>query len=314
MIKIQAKKNKSKQYVIGGTVAVIVLGLWISLPLMNGSSLDSSSSSANPYGSRAANLSLLGSEFSGEGGAPGSPMSGAMIDNPATSGEDIASSLFQSGPGEEAPAEATADASASAPAVSGSGSGSGSGSAGAPSASGPKGKLSAAASITGGNANSMSSGGKHDKFFGSGNQKSDFAPAAPADLKKMAGQDKRSGLVAMLGNSAEKSSLAAKSGNVDGAKGGASSAFANTVKGTGGTDLNSDLENKSIGAGLQMGQTAQDLKKSDPSLSKTKITPPSKPEDVTDKDEEMKNQIKMMIIKMVLQMALGAVFQGMVPA
>ncbi len=312
MIKIHAKKSKSKQYVIGGTVAVIILGLWISLPLMNGSSLDSSSSSANPYGSRAANLSLLGSEFSAEGGAPGSPMSGAMIDNPATSGSDIASSLFQSGPGEETPAEAAADASAAAPAAPGSGSGSAS--AGAPSASGPKGKLTAAASITGGNANSMSSGGKHDKFFGSGNQKADFAPAAPADLKKMAGQDKRSGLVAMLGNSAEKSGLAAKSGNMDGAKGGASSAFANTAKGTGGADLNSDIESKSVGAGLQMGQTAQDLKKSDPSLSKTKITPPSKPEDVTDKNEEMRNQIKMMVIKMVLQMALGAVFQGLVPA
>lgn len=307
MIKFQAKKKKSTQYVIGGTVAVIILGLWISLPLMSGSSLDSSLSSGNPFRSKVANMSLLGSEFSAEGGAPGSPMSGAMIDNPATSGDDIASSLFQSGLGGEEPAaSASADASAEAPAAGSSGSGSAS--AGAPAASTPRGKLSAVASITAGNANSMSSGGKHDKFFGgSGNAKSEFAPTAPADLKKISAADKKAGLVAMLSSSAEKSSFAAKTGSMDAAKGGASSAFANTAKGTG-ADLNTDLESKSIESGLQMGQTAQDLKKSDPSLSKSKITPPSKPEDVSDKDEEFKQQMKMMIIQMVLKMALGAMF------
>ena len=304
MIKFQAKKNKSTQYVIGGTVAVVILGLWISLPLMTGSSLDSSASSANPFSSKAANLSLLGSEFSPEGGAPGSPLNGAMIDNPATSGEELASSLFQSGLiGDESAAPASADAGAPTPGASASASAS----AGAPSPSGPKGKLSAASSISGGNANSMSSGSKHDKFFGSGNQKSDFAPAALADMKKMAAPDKKSGLVAMLSNSADKSALAAKTGDMNAAKGGASAAFANTAK-AGGSDLNNDLESKAVGAGMQMGQTAQDLKKNDPSLSKTKVTPPAEPEDITDQDEEMKKQIKMMIIQMVLKMALGAVF------
>jgi len=304
MIKFQAKKKKSTQYVIGGTVAVIILGLWISLPLMTGSSLDSSASSANPFSSKAANLSLLGSEFSPEGGAPGSPLNGAMIDNPATSGEELASSLFQSGLiGDESAAPASADAGAPTPGASASASAS----AGAPSPSGPKGKLSAASSISGGNANSMSSGSKHDKFFGSGNQKSDFAPAALADMKKMAAPDKKSGLVAMLSNSADKSALAAKTGDMNAAKGGASAAFANTAK-AGGSDLNNDLESKAVGAGMQMGQTAQDLKKNDPSLSKTKVTPPAEPEDITDQDEEMKKQIKMMIIQMVLKMALGAVF------
>ena len=304
MIKFQAKKKKSTQYVIGGTVAVIILGLWISLPLMTGSSLDSSASSANPFSSKAANLSLLGSEFSPEGGAPGSPLNGAMIDNPATSGEEFASSLFQSGLiGDESAAPASADAGAPTPGASASASAS----AGAPSPSGPKGKLSAASSISGGNANSMSSGSKHDKFFGSGNQKSDFAPAALADMKKMAAPDKKSGLVAMLSNSADKSALAAKTGDMNAAKGGASAAFANTAK-AGGSDLNNDLESKAVGAGMQMGQTAQDLKKNDPSLSKTKVTPPAEPEDITDQDEEMKKQIKMMIIQMVLKMALGAVF------
>ena len=272
---------------------------------MTGSSLDSSASSANPFSSKAANLSLLGSEFSPEGGAPGSPLNGAMIDNPATSGEEIASSLFQSGLiGDEAAAPASADAGAPSPGASASASASAS--SGAPAPSGPKGKLSAAASISGGNANSMSSGSKHDKFFGSGNQKSDFAPAALADMKKMAAPDKKSGLVAMLSNSADKSALAAKTGDMNAAKGGSAAAFANTAK-AGGSDLNNDLESKAVGAGMQMGQTAQDLKKNDPSLSKTKVTPPAAPEDVTDENEEMKKQIKMMIIKMVLQAVLGPI-------
>ena len=303
-MKFQTKKNKSTQYVIGGTIAVIILGLWISIPLMTGSSLDSSISSGNPFRSKAGNMSLLGSDISSEGGAPGSPLSGAMIDNPATSGDETASSLFQSGLVGEEPAavSATADASAAAPLPPGP-----SGSAGAPAPSTPRGKLGALASLTAGNSNSMTVGGTHNKFFGSGNQKSELAPAAPADLKKMAAPDKKSALVAMLSSSADKSLLAAKTGTMDAAKGGASSAFANTGKGPG-PDLNGNLESNSVGAGLQMGQTAQDLKKSDPSLSKTKVTPPSKPEDATDESEEMKQQIKMMVIQMVLKMALGMVF------
>jgi hypothetical protein len=110
----------------------------------------------------------------------------------------------------------------------------------------------------------------------------------------------------MLNNSADKSKLAAKTGNMDDSKGGASSAFANTAKGSS-ADLNNEFEGQSIESGLQLGQTAQDLKKSDPSLSKTKVTPPSKPKDATDESEEMKNQIKMMIIQMVLK----AAFAGM---
>ena len=307
MMKFQTKKNKSTQYVIGGTVAVIILGLWISLPLMTGSSLDSNVSTGNPFRSRVADISLLGSDISPEGGAPGSPMSGEMINNPATSGDETASSLFQSGPSEDeaaAPSSSADGAVAAAPPASGSGSG---GASGGSSGSAPRGKLSAAASITSGNSSSMSSGGKHDKFFGSGNQKSEFAPVAPTDFKKIASEDKKNSLVAMLNSSADKSALAAKSGRMDEAKGGSGSAFANTGKGPSGADLNSALEKNSALAGLQMGQTAQDLKKNDPSLSKTKITPPSKPEDVTDKNEEAKQQLKMMIIQMVLKMALGAV-------
>lgn len=304
MMKFPTKKSKSTQYVIGGTVGVIILGLWISLPLLSGASMEGSVAAGNPFKSKVADLSAL-SDIPSEGGAPGSPLSGEMINNPATSGEDIASSLFQSGVSEEeAPAaSASADASGSAPEVP-----SASGGAAGAGGGGPKGKLSAAASITGGNSNSMTAGGMHNKFFGSSNAKADVAPALPADTKKMAATEKKGTLAALLNSSAEKSKLAANSGNVDASKGGAASAFANTAKGGGGADLNSDMEAKSLESGLQLGQTAQDLKKSDPSISKSKVTPPSKPEDATDESEEMKKQIKMMIIQMVLKAALGAMF------
>lgn len=304
MMKFQAKKNKSKQYVIGGTVAVIILALWISLPLMSGSSLDSSVSTGNPFSSKVADIGLLGSDISPEAGAPGSPLSGEMIYNPATSGEDIASSLFQSGLSDgEAPASsASVDAAPSIPEASASAGGP------APSGAAPHGKLTAAASITGGNSNSMTAGSLHSKFFGGGNQKSDFTPVAKADLKKPAAVDKKNSLMAMLDTSSKKSELAAKTGNLGAAKGGASSAFggAATAKGL---DLNDGMEQQASESGLQMGQTSQDLKKNDPSLNKTKVTPPAPPKDITDESEEMKQQIKMMIIQMVLKMALGAIFQ-----
>lgn len=302
-MKLQSKKSKPTQYVIGGTVAVIILGLWVSLPLMNGSSADSSVAAGNPFHSKVADISSLGSEISSETGAPGSPLSGEMINNPATSGEEMASSLFQSGPSEEAAPEASASADAAAP-------GAGaipSASARAPSPSGPSAKLNAAASITGGNSNSMTAGGVHNKFFGSGNVKSEFAPALPgADLKKMAASDKRTALAAMLGNSADKSMAAAKAGSMDAAKGGASTAFANTTKAAS-SELDSNIEAQSADSGLQMGQTAQDLKKNDPGLSKHKVTLPE-PKVAKDEDAnaEMKKMIMQMIIQAVLKVALGS--------
>ncbi len=303
MMKFPAKKAKSTQYIIGGTVGVLILALWISLPLMSGSSMDGGVSAGNPFKSRVADLSDL-SDIPSEGGAPGSPLSGEMINNPATSGEDIASSLFQSGISEE---EAAPEAAASADPASGAVPGVPSASGGAPAAGGPRGKLSTAASISGGNSNSMTAGGLHNKFFGSGAGKAEVAPALPgADLKKMAAKDNKSSLVAMLGSSADKSQLAAKSGKMDAAQNGAASAFGASAKAAG-SDLNNEFEGKAMESGLQLGQTAQDLKKSDPSLSKTKVTPPSKPKDATDESEEMKNQIKMMIIQMVLK----AAFAGM---
>lgn len=306
MMKFQNKKSKSTQYVIGGTVAVVILGLWVSLPLMSGSAMDSAVSTGNPFRSKVADIGLLGTDISSEAGAPGSPLNGSMINNPATSGEDIASSLFQSGMGGDEPVDASAAASvdASAPAPSAGGL---SASAGAPAPAGGGSKLRAAASITGGNSNSMTAGGLHNKFFGSGSQKSELNPVTAADLKKPT-VDKKTSLAAVLSSSADKSKIASGSGKLDDAKGGASSAFGGGAATSKGIDLNDDIEQKSVSSGLQMGQTAQDLKKNDPSLSKTKVTPPSKPEDATDESEEMKKQIKMMIIQTVLKMALGMVF------
>lgn len=303
MIRIQTRRSKTAQYVIGAVVAVLILGLWISLPLMNSSSLDSSAAAGNPFHSKVADISSLGSDISSEGGAPGSPLSGEMINNPATSGEEIASSLFQSGLAGDEPAAAEASAGAAA-------SDAGripSASPGAPMPSGPGAKLNMVASITAGNSNSMTAGGVHNKFFGSGGQKSEFAPAAGPDLKNVAAADKKSALMAMLNNTAGQSRLAAKTGSVDAARGGAAAAFTNTAR-AGSSDLNENLERQSSSSGLQLGQTAQDLKKSDPNLSKHKVNIPE-PKPV--KDDKSEEEMKKMIIQMLIQSCLGPMFGAM---
>jgi len=304
MIRIQTKKSKAVQYVVGGTVAVIILIAWISLPFMSNSSLDSSASYSNPFKSRVSDISSLMGDFPSEGGAPGSPLSGEMTDNPATSGESLISSLFQSGAGDEktaASAGASADVSgpgmpnkysASAPASS-------SGAGGA--------KLAPRAPITGGNSNSMSTGGPHNKFFGSGNAKTDIAPAG--DLNANIGRDagKKNALVAMLGNTADKSKLAAKTGSMDAAKGGATSAFEKSKANT--SDLTTDLENVSVASGLDMGQAAQDLKNNDPSLNSHKVQLP-KPKAVEDNKKDSEEELKKMLFKLAIQLAFGSSFSA----
>ncbi|MBI5743250.1 MAG: hypothetical protein HY952_01750 [Elusimicrobia bacterium] len=304
MIKIQTRKPKSTQYVIGAVVAVIILGLWISLPLMNNSSMDASVSAGNPFRSKVADISTLGSDIPSEGGAPGSPLSGEMINNPATSGEEVASSLFQSGiMGEEtADAPVTAAASVSAPALPPSSS------MGAPAPAAPMGKLNSVASISGGNSNSMTAGGLHNKFFGSGGQKAEFAASTGPDLKKLNGpEEKRSATLAMLNSTADKSQLAAKTGNIDAAKGGAAAAFTNSAKATG-SDLNSAIENQAGTAGLQLGQTAADLKKNDPNMNKSKVNVPE-PKPV--KDDKSDEEFKKMLIQMIFQSVIGPMFGAM---
>jgi len=311
MIRIQTRKPKSTQYIVGGIVAVIILIAWISLPLMSSSSLDSSVSAGNPFKSKVSDIGSLMGDIPSEGGAPGSPLSGEMTDNPATSGESLISSLFQSGYGdEETAAGASASAGVSVPGMPNKYSAS----APAPSLGALGAKLVPQASITGGNANSMSTGGPHNKFFGRSSAKTDIAPAP--DLNANIGRDagKKNELVAMLGNAADKSRLAAKTGNMDAAKGGAASAFEKSAKANT-SDLTTDLENSSVASGLGMGQAAQDLKKNDPSLSSHKIRlPEPKVAKADTSDEEMKKMIMQMIIQATLGQMFGAMGQMMAMA
>ncbi len=299
-MKFQAKRSKSTQYAIGAVVAIVILALWISIPLMSGSSTDASVSAGNPFHSRVADISSLGSDISSESGAPGSPLNGEMINNPATSGEEMASSLFQSASDEEAAPAAAAGEPGSAPSAAPSSA------PGVPAPSGPGAKLTMAASLTGGNSNSSTTGGVHNKFFGSGGQKAELAPVSGADLKKMAANDKKSMLVAMLNSAADKSQLAAKTGSLSAAKGGASEAFGASAK-AGSSGLNGNLENQALTSGLQLGETAKDLKKSDPSISKHKIDLPQPKEPVVDNSsEEMKKMIMQMVIQALLKVALAS--------
>ncbi len=86
------EKNKKVAYIIGGILSVVVLFFWVTMPLMDKSSWDASV--VNPYGmsKKSADLAFLDSAGVD---APGSPLSGALIDNPATRLDLEASSLFK---------------------------------------------------------------------------------------------------------------------------------------------------------------------------------------------------------------------------
>ncbi|HNW43599.1 MAG TPA: hypothetical protein PKI19_03790 [Elusimicrobiales bacterium] len=319
MIKLNTrKKNKPIQYVVGGTVAVIILGVWVSMPLMNNSSMSSSVSAGNPFKSKVADISSLGSEVSLEGGAPGAALSGEMINNPATSGESILSSLFQSGSAEEAPAEASAAASAeagSAPSSSGGYGDSGGGSA--PSSSNLGAKLNRVASIGSGGGNSQtagSAGSTHGKFFGSGNEKAEFASSLGADFKKAAAapaQDKRGTVNAMLNNTLAQSKQAARADNLASARGDAGNPFGGSGKGSAAADLKSTArQGASEVSGIEDGQATGNLKTNDPSLNKSKITPPTPPKEDTSAKKDSNEELKQMFIKMLMQAMLGMVFGG----
>ena len=300
------KKPKSTQYVVGGVVAVIILLCWISIPLMNNSSLDSSAGSGNPFKTKTADIGSLGSDIPSEGGAPGQAMNGEMLYNPATSGENIASSLFQSGPEDEETAAAPSAPDISGPAAPGSGSGASAGVSGG-GASTPKGKLSAMPSITAGNGNSVTTGGKFDKPFGTGAAKQDTGPTLDQLSKKnMPAADKRNALIAMLQKVDDKSAQGAKSNNANEARGASTGAFEKTKTDS---NLNSGLEQASAGAGLETSAAAQDLKRSDPSLSKNKSTIPE-PKVSVDKSKEADEAMKKMIVQMLISSVIGPMFSS----
>ncbi len=311
MQKLMEKKQKFTQYVVGGAIAVVILFAFVSIPLMQSSSRDSAVDPNSFFRSRTADVNSLGIEMQPEGAAPGYALNGVMLNNPVTSGENIAATLFQSGPYEEGvPANSPADSASASSALPDAPSPAADASAGAPPAPGPRAKLTTMPSTTAGNANSMTAGGTHNKFFGSGaaSAKKEGLPAVSPKLSKRpdTAADKRNVMVARLEKMGEKSSLAARSLSADRSKEGASSAFVKSVKPQS-TDLNTTMEQGSAGAGLVLGEAAQDLKRNDPQLSSKRITVP---EPVVDKDAEADAEMKKMILQMLMSSLLGGLMSG----
>jgi hypothetical protein len=311
MLKLMEKKQKSTQYIVGGAIAVVVLFAFISIPLMQTSSRDSAVDPNSFFRTRTADVNSLGGDIPPEGAAPGYSLNGGMLNNPVTSGENIAATLFQSGPYEEgAPANSPADQLSASAQVPGAPSPMADASAGAPPASGPRPKMAAMPSTTAGNANSMTAGGTHDKFFGSGTAaaKKDELPAANSKLSKKpdTAADKRNVMVAGLEKMGDRSLLAAKSISADQSRDGATSAFVGSVKPQS-ADLNTAMEQGAAGAGLGLGEAAQDLKRNDPQLSSKRITVP---EPVVDKDAEADEEMKKMILQMLMSSLLGGLLSG----
>jgi len=167
-------KKKKAQYIVSGIIALIILILWITIPLSDKSKWDVAVS--NPYGmsKKSADLSLLDS--SGVD-APGFPLTGALIDNPATKMDLEASSLFKMPENEEIYEEksennsnennagSSSDLLPNPPNVNSTNTG-----------DYVKGKLNKLPSIAGGNSQTMTFGGVHNKFFGQETAKVDLVP------------------------------------------------------------------------------------------------------------------------------------------
>lgn len=300
------KKSKNTQYAVGGVIAVVIVFGWLSLPLMQKSSFDTSVPAGNPFKSKAVDLNSL--EIPAEGSAPGYALSGMMSDNPATAGDLADSSLYSSGMGELSDGEAAAGSADSAASASASASaGVSAPSAGAGRSSIPK--MSAPGSLSGGGGNSRTAAGSHKKFFGAGNADAELTPSAlPAGSRPM-GKDKPTGLLASL-SSVEKKSLSSAGMNVDQSRGGASSAFTRSA-GSGSADLATEIEEQSAVAGLELGKVDSDLKRNDPSINSKKFKPPEIPEPKVVEDDEMyKQMIMQMIISQVLGPMFGSLFSG----
>ena len=131
------------------------------------------------------------------------------------------------------------------------------------------------------------------------------AAGRPQSAVKIGRTDQQQ-LVTMLGDSADKSRAAAASRNSGGARAGASSAFEGGIKADS-MMLNSEFEKSASAAGIQVGELASlnELKMNDPSLNAYNVQIPQ-PE--PKKDDEANEQMKMMIIQMLIQSILGPIF------
>lgn len=290
------EKKKKTQYIIASIISIIVLFIWISIPLMNKSSWDSTVS--NPYGMsrKSADLSLMDSAGVD---APGQPLTGALIDNPATTLDLEASSLFKMPDSdikyEEESSEnkdSTQNTQSAHPGV------------GAPSIFNPSAKLNKLPSLSGGNGNTMTIGTNHNKFFGRDVAKADLLPMQE-NSKNIKSTKQNFALEAL--KTAEKNSITALNAkSVDTAKSGASNAFEKSQK----VDelYLSGKEEKDLSAsGLELSKVDADLKRNDPSIRKKKISLPQ-PEKDEDESKKMEDQIKQMLLQMIIQATLGQVF------
>ncbi|MGC8866751.1 MAG: hypothetical protein ACP5PA_00885 [Elusimicrobiales bacterium] len=296
------EKKKKSVYIIAGVLAVVFFFFWVSLPLMQRSNWDSSVT--NPYGmsKKTADLALLDS---GGIDAPGSPLTGALIDNPASRLELEASSLFKMPESDIKYEEAnitssnltssSADSNVSAPAVS---------YPSQPQVGVPK--LNKLPSIAGSNAGTMTVGTVHNKFFGSEKAEANLVPLSLKSDDIKSSKKKLNLALAALKSAEQKSLEAQQVKTAEQSKGAAISAFDKTVRVDEGM-LSSKEEKKSAESGLAFAKAETDFKKNDPSITKKKITLP-KPEKDEDESKKMEEQIKMMLLKMIIQATLGSIF------
>jgi len=309
MLNLQGKKNKTAQYAIGGVVGFIILVLLFSVPLMDRSSWNTAVPEGNPFSSKSVDLSSLSDGMSYESGAPGAPLSGELTYNPATSGDDIGSSLYNSGFDGISDGEIEeGEGESRAVAVSAGSSSKYSGSANAPS---PRkvsiGKLNKVASI-GSGGGSSGTRGKKQKFFGGGNDRAKFSENYNAPIGKI----KKDSKLLSSANNSRKHSKKAEAINLKGkeeaGRSGIAAAFSNLVKADD-SQITTGLEEAAAASGIAEGEIGGDLKKNDPGLNKSKYTPPApgKPSSGDNSDEKYKQ----MLISLVMRGTLSPMFGAM---
>jgi len=299
-------KKKKAQYIVSGIIALIILILWITIPLSDKSKWDVAVS--NPYGmsKKSADLSLLDS--SGVD-APGFPLTGALIDNPATKMDLEASSLFKMPENEEIYEEKSennsnennagysSDLLPNPPNIN------------SPNAGDyVKGKLNKLPSIAGGNSQTMTFGGVHNKFFGQETAKADLVPLNSKISDEIKSAKKNTALEA-LQHVERQSTKALEAKNNDESRGAATSAFEKSQK-SDALSLNSKEEKEAYQSGLELSKVDSDLKKNDPAISHKKIALPQPKKD-EDESQKMEEEIKKMLLQMIIQATVGQVFGTM---
>lgn len=294
------KKKKKTQYIIASVISIIILSMWLTIPLMNKSSWDSTVS--NPYGmsKKSADLSLMDSAGFD---APGQPLTGALIDNPATTLDLEASSLFkmpdsdikyeEESSQDEDSIQNTKYTQTAHPNVGGIG------------VSNPPSKLNKLPSLSGGNANTMTVGTTHNRFFGQNTAKAELIPAMQENSKDIKSTKRNFALEAL--KSAEKNSVASiNAKSADAARTGALNAFEKSQK----VDelyLSGKDEKDFKVSGLEIAKAETELKRNDPSVSKKKISIPQPKKD-EDESKKMEEQIKQMLLQAIIQGIVGQVF------